>query len=99
MTKLLRLAMGLEAGRSRAVTAHPPRLAALSQAFILPGLIDAHVHLASAPGRGTIGRTVLQTEADLALTACQHAQVTLQADFMMARASFRLREFSAVSGL
>jgi imidazolonepropionase-like amidohydrolase len=53
----------------------------LSRAFVLPGLIDSHVHLASAPGPGAIGKSVLQTEADLALTASQHAQITLQAGF------------------
>ncbi len=57
------------------------RIVDLSQAFVLPGLIDAHVHLATAPGRGSISRAVLQTEADLALTASQHAQITLQAGF------------------
>jgi len=57
------------------------RIVDLSQAFVLPGLIDAHVHLVSAPGRDSIGRAVLQTEADLALTASQHAQITLQAVF------------------
>ena len=57
------------------------RIVDLSQAFVLPGFIDSHVHLASAPGRAGIGRALLQTESDLALTASQHARITLQAGF------------------
>jgi len=53
----------------------------LSQAFVLPGLIDSHVHLASAPGAGNHGKALSRTEADLALTASHHAQLTLQAGF------------------
>ncbi|MEX2122843.1 MAG: amidohydrolase family protein [Woeseia sp.] len=55
------------------------RFVDLSDAFVLPGLIDSHVHLASAPGRGRAG--VAQTEAELALTASRHARLTLQAGF------------------
>lgn len=53
----------------------------LSHAFVLPGLIDSHVHLASAPGAGNFGNELTQTEADLALSAARHAQITLQAGF------------------
>ena len=53
----------------------------LSQAFVLPGLIDSHVHLASAPGVENVGAALSQTEADLALAASRHARQTLQAGF------------------
>lgn len=57
------------------------RLIDLSHAFVLPGLIDSHVHLASSPGPGAIGKGVLKSEADLALAASHNAQITLQAGF------------------
>jgi len=53
----------------------------LSEAFVLPGLIDSHVHLASAPDPGEIGGAMSKTEADYALTAAHHAQMALQAGF------------------
>lgn len=51
----------------------------LSNAFVLPGLIDAHVHLASAPGNGDVA--LAKSEADLAITASRHAALILQAGF------------------
>lgn len=53
----------------------------LSQEFVMPGLIDSHVHLASAPGPGNFGKDMFLTEADLTLIASRHAQITLQAGF------------------
>ena len=53
----------------------------LSDAFVLPGLIDSHVHLASAPSPGEIGGAMSRSEADYALTAAYHAQIALQAGF------------------
>ena len=53
----------------------------LSDAYVLPGLIDSHVHLASAPHPGDIGGAMWRTEADYALTAAHHAQIALQAGF------------------
>ena len=57
------------------------RIVDLSRAFVLPGLIDSHVHLASAPSPGEIGGAMLRTEADYALTAAHHARIALQAGF------------------
>ena len=57
------------------------RIVDLSDAYVLPGLIDSHVHLASAPDPGEIGGAMRKTEADYALTAAYHAQITLQAGF------------------
>jgi imidazolonepropionase-like amidohydrolase len=62
-------------------SALPIRFVDLSQAFVLPGLIDSHVHLASAPAAGNMRKVLSQTEADLTLTASYHAQLTLQAGF------------------
>ena len=59
----------------------PARIIDLSQAFVLPGLIDSHVHLASAPGAADFGNALSQSEADIALTASRHAQQTLQTGF------------------
>ena len=56
------------------------RIVELRDDFVLPGLIDAHVHLASAPG-GEFGTAVLRTEASMALTASYHARIALQAGF------------------
>jgi imidazolonepropionase-like amidohydrolase len=53
----------------------------LSQAFVLPGLIDAHVHLASSPLRGSVENAAAETEAGLALAASRNARLTLQAGF------------------
>ena len=59
----------------------PPRIVDLSQAFVLPGLIDSHVHLASAPGAADFDNALSQTEADITLAASRHAQQTLQTGF------------------
>ncbi|HUD97344.1 MAG TPA: amidohydrolase family protein [Woeseiaceae bacterium] len=61
--------------------AAPARYVDLSRYFVLPGLIDSHVHLASAPGRGHASAAVERTEADLTVLAIEHAEITLQAGF------------------
>lgn len=53
----------------------------LSAAFVLPGLIDSHVHLASAPDPAELGGAMSKTEADYALTAAHHAEIALQSGF------------------
>ncbi len=53
----------------------------LTRQFVLPGLIDCHVHLAFAPGRGESAGASVQTEADYALLAARHAGIALQAGF------------------
>ncbi len=57
------------------------RLIDLSQEYVLPGLFDAHVHLASAPGPDILISAVTESEADLALIAAHHARLILQAGF------------------
>jgi imidazolonepropionase-like amidohydrolase len=58
-----------------------PRVIDLRGFFVLPGLIDAHVHLAHAPGPNELPEGIFESEADIALTAAHHAAITLQAGF------------------
>jgi imidazolonepropionase-like amidohydrolase len=53
----------------------------LRQAFVLPGLIDLHVHLTTTPAPGGDLRTVAASDADLALLAADNARRTLAAGF------------------
>lgn len=57
------------------------RIIDLSKDFVLPGLIDAHVHLASAPHSHDPAAPLARSEADLAIAASVHAAQTLQAGF------------------
>lgn len=57
------------------------RIIDLGNAFLLPGLIDSHVHLASAPGENNFSKPLSRTEADLTMLASAHARITLQAGF------------------
>ncbi len=59
----------------------PTRYVDLSRHFVLPGLIDSHVHLASAPGPGHVSAAAERTEADLTVLAIEHAEITLRAGF------------------
>lgn len=53
----------------------------LSAMFVMPGLIDLHVHLTSpVPGGGRLS-VVTQSAADLALVAAEHGRKTLAAGF------------------
>lgn len=77
-------------GRIQSVTAGlnpaPPgaRLIDLSSRTILPGLIDAHVHLTSAPG-GAWWREAIDTDEYAALLGAHNALVTLRAGFTTVR--------------
>jgi imidazolonepropionase-like amidohydrolase len=53
----------------------------LSGGFVLPGLIDLHVHLTTDPSDASGLDEVTQTEADLALLAADNAHRTLAAGF------------------
>ncbi|MGI9344023.1 MAG: amidohydrolase family protein [Gammaproteobacteria bacterium] len=53
----------------------------LSGYFVMPGLIDAHVHLAHAPGAEYLAHGVTESGAAMALIAAQHARITLAAGF------------------
>ncbi len=53
----------------------------LSDQFIMPGLMDLHVHITMEPLPGEHLRVVTESDADLALTGARHAKITLEAGF------------------
>lgn len=57
------------------------KLIDLKDSFVLPGLIDLHVHLTSDPAPGGALEDVTDGPADLALLGSVHAQRLLQAGF------------------
>ena len=57
------------------------RVIDLKNAFVLPGLIDAHVHLLSEFSPNVRLEAVNNSEADLALSGAQNAHTTLMAGF------------------
>lgn len=61
------------------------RLIDLKDKFVLPGLIDCHVHLTAQLGADYRLRLVEDTDPKVALDAAQRAQVTLAAGFTTVR--------------
>lgn len=57
----------------------------LSASFVLPGLIDSHVHLLDELGPGRKLRAVTMSDADFALNAAMFARRTLEAGFTTVR--------------
>lgn len=55
----------------------------LKDAYVLPGLMDMHVHLTLAPG--LTSDLARDTEARLALVATEHARITVEAGFTTVR--------------
>ncbi len=53
----------------------------LSKAFVLPGLIDTHVHILSEIGRDEVAALATRTEAYYALAGAANARRTLEAGF------------------
>lgn len=53
----------------------------LADHFVMPGLIDLHVHITMEPRPGEHLRVVTENDADLALTGAHHAKKTLEAGF------------------
>jgi imidazolonepropionase-like amidohydrolase len=53
----------------------------LKSSFVLPGLIDSHVHLASEQGPDSRINGFLKTQSDAAIDAAGYAYITLQAGF------------------
>ncbi len=70
--------VGLTAGYAEVEGA---QLVDLKNAFVLPGLIDLHVHLTSTPDPGGESDDVTAGAADLALLGAVHAEKLLQAGF------------------
>ncbi len=71
----------------------------LSESWVLPGLIDCHVHITSETSREGRLRMVIDTDADKAIDATVYAQRTLEAGFTTVRdvgsmgdAAFALRD-------
>jgi len=50
----------------------------LSHDFVLPGLIDLHVHITMEPKPGEHLRAITESDADLALTGALNARMTLE---------------------
>jgi imidazolonepropionase-like amidohydrolase len=59
----------------------PAELIDLSRQFVLPGLIDLHVHLTTETESAEALRVVTRDAADLALAARYHARETVEAGF------------------
>lgn len=77
-----RIAALHEGFRSPAALGLPQaRLVDLSTRFVMPGLIDTHVHLTTVPKPGGTEKTVTATDADLAILAAVHAERILRAGF------------------
>ncbi len=61
--------------------ATPGRVVDLRELFVLPGLIDSHVHLHHENGRDDAMERVTRTTADRAIAGVRFAALTLQAGF------------------
>ncbi|MEO0816496.1 MAG: amidohydrolase family protein [Pseudomonadota bacterium] len=57
------------------------RVIDLKDAYVLPGLIDAHVHLLTENGPGRRLQALEFSEADYALQGARHARLTIEAGF------------------
>ncbi len=57
----------------------------LSNAYVLPGFIDLHVHLSGQAGSGSKLDRVTKTDADVALVAAMYARRTFEAGFTTVR--------------
>jgi len=81
----------IENGRIAAVSAGyaaakgDERLIDLSDHFVLPGLIDCHVHLTGEFGPSQKMDVVVENPEDVTLHAARHARVTLEAGFTTVR--------------
>jgi imidazolonepropionase-like amidohydrolase len=57
----------------------------LSKKYVLPGLIDMHVHLEGETSKDQFQRRIQSSEADVAYEAQKHAKTTLMAGFTTVR--------------
>ncbi|MFC0632559.1 metal-dependent hydrolase family protein [Brevundimonas balnearis] len=57
------------------------RVVDLSQSFVLPGLIDSHVHITRQQNPNARLMAVTDSEADLAISGAHYARITLEAGF------------------
>ena len=79
--KIVELAPGYLKASEFAAAYTQVRVLDLTDHFVLPGLMDLHVHITMEPRPQEHLRVVTETDADLALTAAQHAKITLEAGF------------------
>ncbi len=79
--KIVELAPGYLKASEFAAAYTQVRVLDLTDHFILPGLMDLHVHITMEPRPQEHLRVVTETDADLALTAAHHAKITLEAGF------------------
>jgi imidazolonepropionase-like amidohydrolase len=95
----------VEGERIKAVSdgfiAPPPgaELVDLRDAFVLPGLIDCHVHLTAQFGAGYRLRLVEDSDSKVALNAAHHAGLTLAAGFTTVRDVGAVRKPEAIFAL
>ena len=73
----------------------------LHGSFVLPGLIDSHVHITTTAGKGYVLRKVTMSDADRAIWGAYNAKVTLDLGFTTVRdtAAFRGNSFEAIFAL
>src|ERR1700720_106845 len=88
---LTRQTIAIENGRIVSITAgftetkQDDTIVDLSDAFVLPGLIDCHVHLTGEFGPKHKMDLVEESPTAIALHAARHARVTLEAGFTTVR--------------
>ncbi|MBT8078586.1 MAG: amidohydrolase family protein [Gammaproteobacteria bacterium] len=78
--RIARIAEGFLAADSPGLSNGDVTVIDLSNEFVLPGLIDAHVHLASSP-QPTGHMAALSTEAEIKALASRHAKAALLSGF------------------
>lgn len=72
-------------GKAQIAGASGAELYDLSDYFVLPGLIDSHVHMTSEQNPAGRLQRVQMSEADRAMYGAKHARATLQAGFTTVR--------------
>lgn len=78
---ILEIVPGYVAAGDRDTVADEITVLNLRDSFVLPGLLDLHVHITMEPRPGEHSRVVTESDADLALTGAHHAKITLEAGF------------------
>lgn len=77
--KIVEVKSGFQKGSSTDVVVD------LKKKFVLPGLIDMHVHLESQTAKDQFQKRIQYSEADVAFEAQKYANITLMAGFTTVR--------------